>query len=65
MSVLKEIRKKQGMRLVDLAKKSGISIGWIWNLEQGYNKGVSKEIKSRIAKALDSPFEKVFPKEDK
>lgn len=58
---LKEKRKERGLRLVDLAEKSGVSITWIWTLEQGYERGVSREIKKRIAGALDSSLEEIFP----
>ncbi|MBL7083232.1 MAG: helix-turn-helix transcriptional regulator [Candidatus Aminicenantes bacterium] len=61
MNLLKEKRKEKRFRLVDLAEKSGVSITWIWTLEQGYKRGVSREIKKKIAKALDSPLEDLFP----
>lgn len=63
MNKLKKLRKEKGFRLVDLAKKSGVSIGWIWNLEQGYHEGVSREIKEKIAQALDVSSKEIFPLE--
>lgn len=61
-SKMKEIRKSQGVRLVDLAEKTGISIGWLWSLENGHISGVSDKIKEKVAKVLGSSKKELFNK---
>jgi len=60
ISTMKKKRKSLGFRLIDLAEKTGISMAWLWSLENGYKKGVSIEIKLRVAQALNSTTKELF-----
>lgn len=60
MTKVKYYRLKQGLRQLDLAKKADISLSWIWVLENSFQQRVSREIKERVAKALNCPYEKLF-----
>lgn len=61
MTKVKYYRLKQGLRQLDLAKKADISLSWVWVLENSFQQRVSREIKERVAKALNCPYEKLFP----
>ena len=63
MSRLKQIRLEKGLRQLDLAKKANISLTWLWALENSFSSRVSREIKGRVAQALDCPYEELFPDE--
>lgn len=56
---LQIIRKKQGLRLVDVAKKSGLGISTIWLVENGYE-GISEETKAKLAKGLNTNVSELF-----
>ena len=58
---LKEAREKVGITQIDLAEKSGISLAYVRQIEQGQASGVSVRVKIRLAKALGIDTEKVFP----
>jgi transcriptional regulator with XRE-family HTH domain len=60
MSKLREIREKQGLRQLDLAKKANVSLTWLWVLENSFSNRVSREVKQRVARALDYPYEELF-----
>lgn len=60
MNKMKELRKKRGLRQIDLAKKTDVSLTWIWALENGFHNRVSFQIKNRVAEALGTPVEKIF-----
>lgn len=49
---IREIRKKHGMTLMDLAGRVGVSIPYLSDIERGNRKG-SKEVISLIADALE------------
>jgi len=53
MNRVKQARRKKGLRQIDLAEEARISLTWIWVLENSRGQGVSKEIKTRVAKALN------------
>jgi transcriptional regulator with XRE-family HTH domain len=61
MSKLKKMREKRGLRQLDLAKKADVSLTWIWVLENTFSDRVSRDIKKRVARALNCPYEEIFP----
>ena len=61
MSKMKEAREKLGLRQLDLAKRADVSLTWIWVLENTFSHRVSREVKERVAIALDRPYEELFP----
>ena len=61
MSKIKEMRTNRGLRQLDLAKKADISLTWLWALENSFSARVSKEVKERVARALDCPYDELFP----
>ena len=61
MSKMKEAREKLGLRQLDLAKRADVSLTWIWVLENTFSQRVSREVKERVAIALDRPYEELFP----
>lgn len=63
ISKVKERRLELGLRQLDVAIRSGLSIVWVHFLETGY-KGVSLSAKRKIAKALNSTVAELFPKEE-
>jgi len=62
-NAMRDLRIKQGLRLVDLSEKTGFSIGWIWTLEQGLRNGVSHNCKQKVAEALGSNIHELFGEE--
>ena len=61
MSKMREAREKLGLRQLDLAKRADVSLTWIWVLENTFSQRVSREVKERVAIALDRPYEELFP----
>lgn len=61
MTKMKMLRQRQGLRQIDLAKKTNISLSWLWALENGLHAKVSNDVKKRVANALGTPPEKIFP----
>ena len=57
---LKEIRKKKGMTLEQLARMSHISAGYLCHLERGTRKHPSIDTMEKIAKALNKTIFEVF-----
>lgn len=57
---MKQIRKKKGITLTDLSKKTGISIGYLSHLENGSRKNPSIEIMDNISKNLGKSVSNVF-----
>ena len=57
---IKETRKKQGLTLMGLAKKTGISAGYICHLEKGTRKNPSAQMMEKIASALNKSVQEVF-----
>ena len=60
---MRDLRIKRNLRFVDLSKKTGYSIGWLWALEQGLRNGVSLDCKEKVAEALGSTIRELFGKE--
>lgn len=60
ISAMRKKRKSLGFRLIDLAEKTEISAAWLWSLENGYKKGISREIKLKVAQVLDSTTKELF-----
>ena len=58
---LRTIRKKLGLRQVDLALKAGCGVSMIWLIENGYANRVSGNLKRKIALALGHRVEDIFP----
>jgi len=61
MTKIKEAREKRGLRQLDLAKMADVSLTWLWALENSFSSRVSKDIKERVAQALDCSYEDLFP----
>ena len=57
---MKQIRKKKGITLTDLSKKTGLSIGYLSHLENGSRKNPSIEIMDNISKNLGKSVSNVF-----
>ena len=60
---IKEFRILSGLSLVELAEKSGLSIGYISHLEIGSRKNPSYDTMNKIAKALNKDIGDVFENE--
>ena len=52
-------------RQVDLSEAPGVSLTWIWILETSQEKNVSREVKERVARALEMEVIQLFPDEAK
>lgn len=50
--ILNKIRRDQGLTLMDLSEKAGVSFSTVQRLCKGYDRQVSWEMKEKIAKAL-------------
>lgn len=57
---IKETRKIQGLTLMELAKITGISAGYICHLEKGTRKNPSVQMMEKIALALNKSVYEVF-----
>lgn len=57
---IKKIRKEREMRLVDLAEKSYISVGYLSHLENGSRANPSKWVMENISFALRKSVAEVF-----
>jgi len=60
MSRVKYYRLKRGLRQLDLAKRADVSLTWIWVLENSLSGRVSREVKQRVANALNCPYDELF-----
>jgi transcriptional regulator with XRE-family HTH domain len=63
MNKIREMRRKKGLRQLDLSLKANISLSWLWFLENGLESRVSKEIKERVSEALECDYQDLFPSE--
>ena len=59
-SKMRQAREAKGMRQLDLALRANCSLTWIWLLEQGGHKRVSREVKNRVARLLGVPVAELF-----
>ena len=57
---LKAKREKKGMTLEQLEKKTGLSAGYLCNLENNKRINPSMETMKKIAEALDSTVQELF-----
>lgn len=57
---IKKIRKEREMRLIDLAEKSGISVGYLSHLENGSRANPSRWVMENISFALRKSVAEVF-----
>ena len=57
---IREIRKKKGLTQEELAKKAGVSRGWICSLENGYYTVTSTKTLKKIADALGKKVSDIF-----
>lgn len=57
---MKQIRLSKGMQLVELSKKTGISVGYLCHLERGTRKNPSIEIMDKISNALGKTVSEIF-----
>ena len=58
---LRSIRKKLGLRQIDLAIKAGCGVSTVWLVENGYANRISENLKRKIALALGHGVEDIFP----
>ena len=65
MNNIKKYRKEKEMKMKELAKKVGISTGYLCHLEKGTRCNPSIDVMERIAKELNKPIANVFFPEDK
>ena len=57
---VKKFRKEKNMRLIDVAKKSGISVGYLSHLENGSRANPSREVMEKISMSLNKSITEVF-----
>lgn len=57
---IRKYRKEIGMNLEDMAKKVGISTGYLCHLEKGTRKNPSTKIMEDIAKILGKTITEIF-----
>ena len=57
---IKIIRKEKGITLTNLAKLSGLSVGYLCHLEKGTRKNPSIEVMNNIARVLNRSIAEVF-----
>ena len=57
---IKKIRKEREMRLIDVAEKSGISVGYLSHLENGSRANPSRAVMENISLALNRRIAEVF-----
>ena len=63
MNRLKIKRREAGIRQVDLARLSGVSIATIWSIEQGLDQRTKKETRDKIVVGLNLGGVKVEEKD--
>ncbi len=57
---IQEIRKQQGLTITALAKKTGLSVGYICHLERGSRENPSMKVMKKICLALHKDLTDVF-----
>ncbi len=57
---IRKYRKEIGMNLEEMAKKVGISTGYLCHLEKGTRKNPSTQIMEKIANALKKTVQEIF-----
>ena len=57
---IRKYRKEKGMKLEEMARKVGISTGYLCHLEKGTRKNPSTQIMEEIAKILGKTIQEIF-----
>lgn len=57
---IRELREEQGMKQHALAKKAGLSTGYICHLEKGTRQNPSYKTLEKIATALNKDVKEIF-----
>lgn len=57
---INEYRIEKQMTIKELAKKAGISAGYLCHLEKGNRQNPSRNVMQNIAKALEKPIAEIF-----
>ncbi len=57
---IREYRKQKGMNLEEVAKKAGISVGYLCHLEKGTRVNPSIPVMEKIAKVLGKNVAEIF-----
>lgn len=57
---IKEVREKKRISQIELARKSGVSRGIIWELETNPNAVTTTKTLLKIAEALGTTVDKIF-----
>lgn len=57
---IKEYRQEQGLILKEMAKKCGVSIGYLSHLENGTRDNPSTEVMEKIAFVLNKTIPEIF-----
>lgn len=57
---VRKFRIERGMRLIDVAERSGISAGYLCHLEKGSRANPSREVMENISLALNKSIAEVF-----
>lgn len=60
MNRIRKTRQKQSMSLATLSSKTGLTTGYIANLERGERKNPTREAMEAIAVALDKSVPELF-----
>ena len=59
VSKVRAARQQQGLRLVDLAEKANVAVGYLSMIENGYRPKL--KVRERVAKALGSTVDELWP----
>ncbi len=65
MNRIRYFRKKKGLSLKNLSKETSLAIGYLSDLERDIRNNPSKEVMTKISKALDETVQAVFFPEEK
>ena len=60
MNRIREIREEQRITQIELASRSGLSVGYLSHLENGSRSNPSYQTMTRIAKTLNKEIGEVF-----
>lgn len=58
---VKSLRRQRGLKQIDVAAGSGTTITTVWNIEQGYERRVSDQIKQKLADFFECDIDDIFP----
>jgi len=57
---IRDIRQEKEITLVELSKRTGISVGYLCHLEKGSRSNPSLEVMNKISKALNKSIAEIF-----